>query len=45
MQQGKVSLDWMVTNTFSLNDYRRAFEMLAHKGRYGVIKAAFVFDK
>ena len=45
MQQGKVSLDWMVTNAFSLYDYGRAFEMLTHKGRYGVIKAAFVFDK
>jgi threonine dehydrogenase-like Zn-dependent dehydrogenase len=45
MQQGKVNLDWMVTHTFSLCDYKRAFEMLTHKGRHSVIKTAFVFDR
>jgi len=45
MQRGKVKLDWMVTHTFRLRDYKRALEMLTHRGRHGVIKAAFVFDR
>ena len=45
MLQGKVNLDWMVTHTFRLNDYKSAFKILSDKSKHRIIKAAFAFDR
>ena len=44
MNQGKVNLDWMVSHTFKLNEYAKAFKMLSKRSYYHLIKAAFTFD-
>ncbi|HUU00199.1 MAG TPA: zinc-binding dehydrogenase [Myxococcota bacterium] len=44
MKRGLLDLGWMVTHKFALRDYKKAFELLRHKGKHSVIKAAFTFD-
>ena len=44
MNQGKVDLEWMITNVFRLEEYKSAFEILSHRNNHQVIKAAFGFD-
>ncbi len=44
MSQGRVNLEWMVTHTFRLEEYKKAFEMLTRRGNHQTIKAAFAFD-
>ena len=41
---GAVDLGWMVTHTFRLDEYDRAFRTVGERGRHGVIKAAFAFE-
>lgn len=44
MAEGKLNLESLVTHRFRLDDYKRALAMTARRGRYGVVKSAFVFD-
>lgn len=44
MNQGKTDLEWMVTHTFPLAEYKRAFDLFVRRGHRQVIKAAFKFD-
>ncbi|HOJ92378.1 MAG TPA: alcohol dehydrogenase catalytic domain-containing protein [Dictyoglomaceae bacterium] len=42
MEEG-LDLSQLLTHTFDLKDYRKAIEMNFHRGRFGVVKSAFVF--
>jgi threonine dehydrogenase-like Zn-dependent dehydrogenase len=44
MATGKVDLGWMVTHRFPLEQYAKAFEMLADRDPHRVIKAVFDFS-
>jgi len=44
MAQGKIELTPLVTHKFRLDEYKRALEMVANKGRSEVIKAVFAFE-
>lgn len=44
MARGEVDLSWMVTHTFSLDEYGRAFHMSGQRGQSHVIKATFAFE-
>lgn len=41
MVSGRMKLDGLLTHTFELADYRRAFDVGLHKGRHQAIKVAF----
>lgn len=44
MAQGKLDLSSLLTHTFALEDYKLALNKAMHKGRYHLVKAAFIFD-
>lgn len=44
MGSGKLQLAPLLTHTFQLSDYRKALRTAFQKGRYGLIKSAFVPD-
>ncbi len=39
--KGSLQLDGLITHRFRLEDYRQAFQMMIHRGREGLVKAAF----
>jgi L-iditol 2-dehydrogenase len=41
MMKGRLNLKGLLTHTFALDDYRKAFQTISARGRSGVIKAAF----
>ncbi len=45
MAEGRVDLAPLLTHRFELADYRQALETVTSKGKSGVIKAAFAFDR
>jgi L-iditol 2-dehydrogenase len=44
MERGKVDLEWMVTHSFPLSEYKRVFKTFTRRSNRQVIKAAFEFD-
>jgi L-iditol 2-dehydrogenase len=44
LARGEVDLGWMLSHTFALSDYKKAFSTLSQKGKHKVIKTAFAFD-
>lgn len=44
MSNGKVDLGWMVTHKFRLEDYKKAFDLVTHRGKSEAIKIAFEFE-
>ena len=45
MAEGRVDLAALLTHRFALADYRHALETVTSKGKSGVIKAVFSFDR
>jgi len=43
MGEGKLDVACLLTHTFRLREYKRAFDVALHKGRHGAIKVAFDF--
>jgi threonine dehydrogenase-like Zn-dependent dehydrogenase len=45
MEKGVIDLNWMITQRFSLGEYKHAFEIQDHKAEHEVFRSVFEFEE